>query len=67
MDEFGINPLRDVRFKRGKKHTLVSGHGAMKTGTSYLGFNKFSGKEGEATKGNLISYIEPDSIAYSQG
>jgi len=38
----------------------------MKTGVSYPGFDKFSDEGGSASKGNLISYIEPDNAAYAQ-
>ena len=55
-----------------KKHGLgsiyisASGHGPMKTGVTYPGFDKFSDEGGVASKGNLISFIEPDDAAYSQ-
>ena len=38
----------------------------MKTRVSYPGFDKFSDEGGSASKGNLISFIEPDDMAYSQ-
>jgi len=44
----------------------VSGHGTRKTGVSYPGFDKFSDEGGSASKGNLISFIEPDDVAYAQ-
>ena len=71
-NEFGINPSVDFRFTRGANHGLgsiyigVSGHGTTKTGVSYPGFDKFSDEGGSASKGNLISFIEPDDAAYSQ-
>ena len=71
--EFGINPSSDFRFTRGKNHCLVSIYfyatadaGAMKTGSVYPGFSKFSDEGGKAIKGNLIYYIETDAIASSQ-
>ena len=45
----------------GSVYTRVSGHGGMKTCTPYPGFNKFSEGGGEATKENLIYFIEPDA------
>ena len=71
-NEFGIDPSTDFRFTRGANHGLgsiyicVSGRGTMKTGVSYPGFDKFSDEGGSASKGNLISFIEPDDAAYSQ-
>jgi len=71
-NEFGIDPSVDFRFTRGANHELgsiyigVTDHGAMKTGVSYPGFYKFSDEGGLASKGNLISFIEPDDAAYSQ-
>ena len=70
--EFGIDPSSDFRFTRGANHGLgsiyigVSGHGTMETGVSYPGFDKFSNEGGSASKGNLISFIEPDDVAYAQ-
>ena len=70
--EFGIDPTNDFRFTRGANHGLgsiyigVTGHGTMKTGVSYPGFDKFSDEGGAASKGNLISYIEQDDVAYGQ-
>ena len=71
-NEFGIDPSVDFRFTRGANHGLGSiyigftDHGPMKTGVSYPGFYKFSDEGGSASKGNLISFIEPDDAAYSQ-
>ena len=70
--EFGIDPSTDFRFTRGANHGLgsifiwVTDHGPMKTGVSYPGFDKFSDEGGSASKGNLISYIEPDDAAYAK-
>ena len=62
--EFGIDPSSDFRFTHGKNHGLgyvyVYAQGATKTGYGYPGWNKFSDEGGEAIKGNLIYYIEPD-------
>jgi len=69
--DFGIDSTSDFRFTRGANHGLgsiyvgVSGHGTTKTGVSYPGFVKFSDEGGSASKGNLISYIEPDDAAYA--
>jgi len=38
----------------------------MKTGVPYPGFDKFSNEGGSASKGNLISFIDPDDAAYAQ-
>jgi len=69
-DEFGIDPSSDFRFTQGKNHGLrsvyirVTGHGPLKTGTAYPGgFYKFSDEGGGASKGNLLSFIEPDAVA----
>jgi len=65
--ELGIDPSSDFRFTQGKIHGLgsvyigVTGHGSMNTGTAYPGgFYKFSDEGGAASKGNLLSFIEPD-------
>ena len=61
--EFGIDPTSDFRFTRGANHGMgsiyiwVTDHGPI---------NKFSDEGGSANKGNLISFIEPDDVAYSQ-
>ena len=34
----------------------------MKTKNPYPGYNKFSDEGGEAIKGNLISFIEPEDV-----
>ena len=67
--EFGIDPTSNFRLKSRKKHGLgdvyigVSRHGAMKTGAAYPGgFYKFA-NEGD---GNLLAFIELDSVAFSQ-
>ena len=71
-DEFRIKPSSNFRFTHRKNHGLesvyigASGHGAMKTGTSYPGFNKFSDEGGAATKENWISNIQPGVIASTQ-
>ena len=63
--EFGIDPTSNFRFTCGANHGLgsiyvgVSGHGTTKTGVSYPGFDKFIDEGGSASKGNLISFIEP--------
>jgi len=69
-DEFGIDPSSDFRFTQRKNHGLgsvyigVTGHGPLKTGTAYPGgFYKFSDEGGAASKGNLLSFIEPDTVA----
>jgi len=69
-DEFGIDPSSDFRLTQGKNHGLgsvyigVTGHGPLKTGTAYPGgFYKFSDEGGAASKGNLLSFIEPDAVA----
>jgi len=69
-DEFGINSSSDFRFTQGKNHGLgsvyigVTGHGPVKTGTAYpVGFYKFSDEGGAASKGNLLSFIEPHAVA----
>ena len=71
--EFGIDPTSDFRFTSRKKHGLgdvyigVSGHGAMKTGAAYPGgFYKFAVEGGKAKDGNLLAFIELDSVAFSQ-
>ena len=70
--EFGIDPSTDFRFTRGANHGLgsiyiwVTALGPMKTEVSYPGFYKFSDEGGSASKGNLLSFIEPDDAAYSQ-
>ena len=71
--EFGIDPTSDFRFTSRKKHGLgdvyigVSGHGPMKTGAEYPGgFYKFADEGGKAKDGNLLSFIELDSVAFSQ-
>ena len=67
--EFGIDPSTDFRFMHGKNHGLgnvyigVTGHGSMKTGTTYpRGFDKFSDEGKAASKGNLLSFLEPDAM-----
>jgi len=72
-DEFGIDPSSDFRFTHGAKHGLgsvyigVTGHGPLKTGTAYPGgFYKFSDEGGAASKGNLLSFIEPNAASYAQ-
>jgi len=71
-DEFRIKPSSNFRFTHRKNHGLesvyigASGHGAMKTGTSYPGFSKFSDEGGAATKENWISNIQPGVIASTQ-
>jgi len=69
-DEFGINSSSDLRFTHGKEHGLgsvyigVTGHGSMRTGTAYPGgFYKSSDEGGAASKGNRLSFIEPDAVA----
>ena len=71
--EFGIDPTSDFRFTSRKNHGLgdvyigVSGHGAMKTGAAYPGgFYKFADEGGKAKDGNLLAFIELDSVAFSQ-
>jgi len=71
--EFGIDPSSDFRFTRGVNRGLgsvyigVTGHGPMKTGTAYSGGpHKFSDEGGAASKGNLLSFLEPDAAAYAQ-
>ena len=71
--EFGIDPTSDFRYTSRKKHGLgdvyigVSGHGAMKTGAAYPGgFYKFADEGGKAKDGNLLAFIELDSVAFSQ-
>ena len=44
----------------------VYAQGAMKTEYGYPGWNKFSDEGGEALKGDLIYYIEPDEKAATQ-
>jgi len=66
-DEFGIDSSSDFRFTHGANHRLgsiyfyVSGR-PMKTKNPYPGYNKFSDEGGEAIKGNLISFIEPEDV-----
>ena len=69
-DKFGIAPSSDFRFTHTKNHGLgnvyigVTGHGTMKTGTAYPGvFYKFSDEVGVASKGNVLSFLEPDAVA----
>ena len=71
--EFGIDPTSDFRLTSREKHGLgdiyigVSGHGAMKTGAAYPGgFYKFADEGGKAKDGNLLAFIELDSVAFSQ-
>ena len=71
--EFVIDPTSDFRFTSRKNHGLgdvyidVSGHGAMKTGAAYPGgFYKFADEGGKAKDGNLLAFIELDSVAFSQ-
>ena len=71
--EFGIDPTSDFRFTSRKNHGLgdvyigVSGHEPMKTGAEYPGgFYKFADEGGKAKDGNLIAFIEPDGVAFSQ-
>jgi len=70
--EFGIDPSSAFRFTRGANHGLgtiyvgVSGHRTTKTGVSYPGFDKLSNEGRSASKGNLISCIEPDDAPYTQ-
>ena len=71
--EFGIDPTSDFRFESRKNHGLgdvyigVSGHGPMKTGAEYPGgFYKFADEGGKAKDGNLLAFIEPDGVAFSQ-
>ena len=48
----------------GSVYIGVTGHGPLKTGTAYPGgFYKFSDEGGAASKGNLLSFIEPDAVA----
>ena len=71
--EFGIDPTSDFRFTSRKNNGLgdvyigVSGHGPMKTGAEYPGgFYKFADEGGKAKDGNLLAFIELDSVAFSQ-
>ena len=71
--EFGIDPTSDFRFTSRKNGGLgdvyigVSGQGAMKTGAAYPGgVYKFADEGGKAKDGNLIAFIELDSVAFSQ-
>ena len=71
--EFGIDPTSDFWFTSRKNHGLggiyigLSGHGAIKTGAAYPGgFYKFADKGGKAKDGNLIAFIELDSVVFSQ-
>ena len=70
--EFGVDPSSDFRFTRGANHGLgsvyiyVTNIGPDKTSMSYPGYDKFSDEGGSGSKGNLIYYIEPDDVAYSQ-
>ena len=71
--EFGIDPTSDFRFESRKNHGLgdvyigVSGHGPMKTGAEYPGgFYKFVDEGGKAKDENLLAFIEPDGVAFSQ-
>ena len=71
--EFGIDPTSDFQFTSRKNHGLgdiyigVSGHGPMKTGAEYPGgFYKFADEGGKAKDGNLLAFIELDSVAFSQ-
>jgi len=69
-NEFGINYSSDFRFTQGANQGLGSVYvyagGATKTDFLYPGSNKFSDEGGKADKGNLIYYIQPDAVAYSQ-
>ena len=71
--EFGIDPTSDFRFASRKNHGLgdvyigVSWRGTMKTGAEYpVGFYKFADEGGKAKDGNLLAFIELDSVAFSQ-
>ena len=71
--EFGIDPTSDFRSTSRKNRGLgvvyigVSGHGPMKTGAEYPGgFYKFADEGGKAKDGNLLAFIELDSVAFSQ-
>ena len=70
-DELRINSSIVFRFTSGKNHGLgsvyigVSGHRPMKTGASCLGgFYKFGDEGGQASKGNLLYFTEPDAVAH---
>ena len=61
--EFEIDPSSDFRFTIAKKHGLGRVNGEMQLDFKFPGWMKF-GDEGEkAIKGDLISYIRPDSVA----
>ena len=61
--EFNVSTDSDFRCHKGANHGLgsvyiwVSYVGPSKTDSSYAGFNKFSDKGGEGSKGNLLQYI----------
>ena len=67
-NKFGISSSSDFRFTHAKNNGVgrvfiyVTSAGLMKKGPSYPGFYKFSDEGGEGIKGNLIYFIEPDSI-----
>ena len=71
--EFRIDPSSDFWFMgrknngQGDVYIGVTGHGAMKTGATYPGgFYKFGDEGGKAKDGNLLSFIELDTVAFSQ-
>ena len=48
----------------GSVYIGLTGYGSRKTGTAYPGgFCKFSDEGKAASKGNLLSFIEPDAVA----
>ena len=60
--EFGIDPLSDFCFKRGKNHGLGRVNGEMQLDFKYPGWMKFNDEGGKVIKGDLISYIRPDPV-----
>ena len=61
--EFGIDPLSDFCFKRGKNHGLGRVNGEAQLDFKYPGWMKFSVEGGKAITGNHISYICPDPVS----
>ena len=65
-DEFEIDSSSDIRFTHGKNHGLGRANGEMQLDFKYPGWMKFSDEGGVAIKGNQISYIRPDPVAFTQ-
>ena len=64
--EFGIDPPSDFCFTMGKNHGLGRVNGEMQLDFKYPGWIKFGDEGGKGIKGDLISYIRPDSVAATQ-